>query len=178
MASEEAEEEVSEAEATGAEAGSTEACGHTNAEYILLIELHHIRIFSTQTRTIFHLLNFFFLMVSTLYFHLYGGFLFALFWEGNSAFRISENRLLYLPLQHLLPVFFSCVIIKKCKCVFCPSSFKHYSVYFCGTKDCQVVTDKYFCQIVVEKDDDPLVLQHINECFLFLLFYLILVFFF
>lgn len=60
---------------------------------------------------------------------------------------------------------------------FCPSSFKHYSVYFCGTKDCQVVTDKYFCQIVVEKDDDPLVLQHVNECFLFL-FYLILVFFF
>lgn len=59
---------------------------------------------------------------------------------------------------------------------FCPSSFKHYSVYFCGTKDCQVVTDKYFCQIVVEKDD-PLVLQHVNECFLFL-FYLILVFFF
>lgn len=50
-------------------------------------------------------------------------------------------------------------------------------MYFCGTKDCQVVTDKYFCQIVVEKDDDPLVLQHVNECFLFL-FYLILVFFF
>lgn len=33
--------------------------------------------------------------------------------EGNSAFRTSENRLFYLPLQHLLPVFFSCVVIKK-----------------------------------------------------------------
>lgn len=63
MASEEAEEEVSEAEATGAEAGSTEARGHTNAEYILLIELHHIRIFSTPTRTIFHLLNLFFFFI-------------------------------------------------------------------------------------------------------------------
>lgn len=43
--------------------------------------------------------------------------------------------------------------------------FKHYSVYFCGTKDCQVVTDKYFCQIVVEKDNDPLVLRYVDECF-------------
>lgn len=36
-------------------------------------------------------------------------------------------------------------------------------MYYCGTKDCQVVTDKYFCQIVVGKDKCPLVLQHVNE---------------
>lgn len=42
-------------------------------------------------------------------------------------------------------------------------SLNFWIVYFCGTKDCQVVTDKYFCQIVVEKDKCPLVLRHGNE---------------
>lgn len=70
----------------------------------------HQDFFPTPPRTIFHLLNFFFYYY---FFNLYGGFLFAMFWEGNSAFRTSENRLFYLPLQHLLPVFFSCVVIKK-----------------------------------------------------------------
>lgn len=57
MGSGAAEDEASEPEAAGAEAEPTE----TLAQYILLIELHHIKIFSTQIWTICHLLFPFFL---------------------------------------------------------------------------------------------------------------------
>lgn len=49
---------------------------------------------------------------------------------------------------------------------------KYCSVCFCGTKDCQVVTDKYFfCWIVVGKDKDPLVLRYVDECITFYLLF-------
>lgn len=82
MASGAAEDEASEAEATGAEAESTETHAHT--EYILLIELHHIRIFSAPRRTICHLLIIFFLtgLHVFLTFQLAHPVFFVLFLEG------------------------------------------------------------------------------------------------
>lgn len=87
----------------------------------------------------------------------------------------SGLRFFYLPFQHLLPVFLLAkVVVHKFKCVF-PLIFE-FCVYFCGTNDCQVVTDKYFCQVVVERDKRPLVLQNVNGSvsftFLFNLFLL------
>lgn len=49
-------------------------------------------------------------------------------------------------------------------------------MYFCGTKDYQVVTGKYFCRIVVEGDKHSLV-WNVN-CISFYHFYLIMVSFF
>lgn len=106
--------------------------------------------------------------------HLYRGFLFALFLEGEGLDSCLQNIRKQQTFLLATSAFTSCITLicdhKKYKCVFCPSSFKHYSVYFCGTKDCQVVTDKYFCQIVVEKNNDPLVLQYVDECFRFYCF--------
>lgn len=71
------------------------------------------------------------------------------------VFKTSDNglRLFYLPFQHLIPVSLlaKAIVQVNLNVCFFPLNFLKYSVYFCGTKDCQVVTDKYFCQIVVGK---------------------------
>lgn len=61
----------------------------------------HQDFFPTPPRTIFHLLNFFFYYY---FFNLYGGFLFAMFWEGRGI----------LPSEHQKTDFSTC----------------HFSIYF------------------------------------------------
>lgn len=96
-----------------------------STQRMLLIELHLIRIFSAARRTIFHLFIFFNGINNSLsHFHIERIFIcFVLGGRGGRipVFRISENgRLFYLPLQHLLPVLPSSVIIENIN-VFCPS---------------------------------------------------------
>lgn len=87
------------------------------------------------------------------------------------VFNLSETRA-----QTFLPTFTILTLSLLAKTIFtvtpdCLSlvfkETKSYHVYFCGTKDCHVLIDKYFCQTVVGKDTiAPLVLQPLKNAFL------------